>query len=162
MSGIPQVVLFGSIAGSWREEHVIPVLEELGVTYYNPIQENGWTPQSGDIEAEYMAACETIVMVFNKSTPAFTALTEAGWAALGCVLRNQNFIMQIDRDYTFALDSSLTETEAGAQLERSLQHGATSSRYLVHRHALAFNHPRMFVVEDIQAVALKLRDIYAR
>ena len=31
----------GSISGGWREQHIIPVLEELGVSYYNPVQENG-------------------------------------------------------------------------------------------------------------------------
>lgn len=162
MSEIPRVVLFGSIAGNWREEHVIPVLEELGVSYYNPIQENGWTQQSGKIEVRYMAECETIVMVVNRSTPAFTALAESGWAALGCVLRGQTFILQIDRGYTFAADPSLAESEAGVSLERGLQHWATSSRYLVHRHALAFDHPRMFVVDTLQEVAQKLREIYTR
>jgi DNA-binding beta-propeller fold protein YncE len=51
---IPQVVLFGSIYGDWRERHVIPVLTELNVTYYNPLQPQGWTHQVGDIEAEYV------------------------------------------------------------------------------------------------------------
>jgi hypothetical protein len=36
MKNPPQVVLFGSIGGGWREQHIIPVLE------------NGWTRQSGD------------------------------------------------------------------------------------------------------------------
>src|ERR1700682_3800918 len=96
MSATPQVVLFGSIAGEWRERQIIPVLNELGVTYYNPAKPDGWTHQAGDVEAQYMARCETVVMVFNASSPSFAALAETGWAALGCVTRNQHFILQID------------------------------------------------------------------
>lgn len=160
MTDIPQVVLFGSIAGGWREQHVIPVLEKLGVTYYNPVQPLGWTHQSGDFEAELMAACETIVMPFNTTTPAFTALAEAGWAALGVALRNQHLILQIDLDYPVALDPSITASEPGQQLQRALQHYATSSRYLVYKHAMAFQHPRLHVVKDIGGIAEKLREIY--
>jgi hypothetical protein len=160
MMHIPQVVLFGSIAGGWREQHIIPVLEELGVTYYNPVQPMGWTHQSGDIEAELMAKCETIVMPFNTTTPAFTALAEAGWAALGVALRNQHLILQIDLDYPVALDETITSSEAGQQLQRALQHYATSSRYLVYKHAMEFQHPRLHIVKDIAAIADKLREIY--
>lgn len=63
MTDYPQVVLFGSIYGGWRESPIIPVLEELGVSYYHPFQEGGWTRESGDREAEVMARCETIVNV---------------------------------------------------------------------------------------------------
>jgi hypothetical protein len=128
VSAIPQVVLFGSIYGDWRERHIIPVLAELDVTYFNPVQPQGWTHQAGDIEVEYMARCETVVMVFNKTLPAFAALAEAGWAALGCVQRNQHFILQIDLEFLLHLPAELTALQAGQQLERDLQGWATRSR----------------------------------
>lgn len=162
MDNPPQVVLFGSIGGGWREQHVIPVLEELGVTYFNPTQEHGWTHQSGDIEVEVMATCETVVMPINTTTPAFTSLAETGWAALGCALRNQHLILQIDLDYSIKLDPAITASEAGQQLQRALQHSATSSRYLVYKHATAFRHPRLHIVPDMAAVAAKLREIYQK
>jgi hypothetical protein len=161
MSAIPQVALFGSIEGEWRERHVIPVLTELGVTYYNPVQPHGWTRQTGDLEAEYMARCETVVMVFNKTLPAFAALAETGWAALGCVERKQNFILQIDLEFPLALPPALTALRAGEQLEKVLQGWVTRSRYLVYRHAREFKHPRLHLVDDVPAVAAKLREIYA-
>jgi hypothetical protein len=162
MSTIPQVVLFGSIQGDWRERHIIPVLTELNVTYYNPVQPDGWTHHSGDIEAEYMARCETVVMVFTRHLPAFAALAESGWAALGCVERNQHFILQIDLEFSLHLPSELTAMLAGQQLETALQGWATRSRYLVHKHAGEFKHPRMHIVADLPAVAAKLREIYTR
>ncbi len=158
----PQVVLFGSIYGGWREEYVIPVLDELGVTYYNPVQEHGWTHQSGDVEAELMAACETVVMPVNTITPAFTSLVETGWAALGCALRNQHLILQIDLDFTLSLDPAITASEPGQQLFRWLEHWTTSSRYMAYKHATAFSHPRLHVVADMAGVVTKLREIYAR
>jgi hypothetical protein len=160
MKANPQVVLFGSIGGEWRERYVIPVLTALNVTYYNPVQPLGWTQQSGDVEAEYMARCETVVMVFNQTSPAFTALAEAGWAALGCVARNQNVILQIDLEFLPHLSPALTATPEGERLEKLLQHWATSSRHMVYKHAREFKHPRLHLVEDVIAVAAKLREIY--
>jgi hypothetical protein len=160
MSASPQVALFGSIGGEWRERYVIPVLIELGVTYYNPVRPSGWTRESGDIEADRMARCETVVMVFNRTLPAFTALAETGWAALGCVARNQNFILQIDLDCPVHLSPALASMHEGEQLERRLQHSTTSSRYMVYKHARAFQHPRLHLVEDVAGVAAKLRELY--
>lgn len=160
MSIRPQVVLFGSIAGGWREQFIIPVLDEFGVSYYNPVQPNGWTEDAGEVEADVMASCETVVMVFNRTSPSFTALAETGWAALGCLLRNQHFILQIDLDYAFSLDPTLVTSSAGQDLNRMLQHWAVSGRYLVYKHAREFDHPRFHVVPDLPAVALKLREIY--
>ena len=124
------------------------MLVELGVTYFNPVRPQGWSSQDGDVEAEYMARCETVVMVFNRSLPAFAALAESGWAALGCLQRNQHFILQIDLDFPFHLPPELTAMQAGAELEKSLQGWATRSRYLVHKHAGEFKHPRLHLVED--------------
>jgi hypothetical protein len=162
MSAIPQVVLFGSTAGDWRERHLIPVLAGLGVTYYNPVQPHGWTQQAGDIEAEYMARCETVVMVFNKTSPAFAALAESGWAALGCIERNQHFILQIDTEFQLELSPELSATRSGVELEKNLQGWTTRSRYLVHRHAREFKNPLLHLVDDVPAVAAELRKIYAR
>ena len=162
MSAIPQVVLFGSTAGDWRERHLIPVLAGLGVTYYNPVQPHGWTQQAGDIEAEYVARCETVVMVFNKTSPAFAALAESGWAALGCIERNQHFILQIDLEFPLRLAPELAALPPGAQWEKELRGWATRSRYLVHRHAGEFKNPRLRLVEDVPAVAAELRKTYAR
>lgn len=162
MPNPPQVCLFGSIGGGWREAHVIPVLEELGVSYYHPFQEHGWTPQSGDIEAEVMKTCEVMVMVINTTTPAFTSLAETGWAALGCLLRNQHFILQIDLEFPISLPAELTAHESGQNLQRAMQHWTTSSRYLVDKHGRAFEHPKMHIVQDLPAVAEKLREIYPR
>ena len=160
MRTVPQVVLFGLIGGDWREQQVIPVLTELHVTYYNPVQPLGWTHQSGDVEAEYMAGCETVVMVFNRTSPGFAALAEVGWAAAGCLERNQHFILQIDLDFPLHLPPELTALPAGAQLEKALQGWTTRSRYLVYKHACQFKHPRMHIVEDVPAVVTELRKIY--
>ncbi len=161
MSTTPQVVLLGSIPGERRERHVIPVLTELGVTYYNPVQPLGWTQKAGNVEAEYMARCETVVMVFNKTLSAFAALAETGWAALGCIERQQHFILQIDLDYVVRLPPAVTAIPAGEQVEKDLQGWATRSRYLVHRHASKLKNPRLHLVQDVAAVVAKLREIYA-
>ena len=161
MQAIPQVVLFGSVSGDWRERHVIPVLDELGVTYFNPVRPHGWTCEAGDIEAEFMARCETVVMVFNTILPSFAGLAESGWAALGCIERQQHFVLQIDREFALRLPPALSATPEGARLEKDLQGWTTRSRYLVHKHASEFRHPRLHTVADLPGVAATLREIYA-
>ncbi len=161
MTDYPQVVLFGSIAGAWREDYIIPVLEELGVSYYNPVLASGWTVNDGPREVEYMANCETIVMVFNRRSPTFTGLAEAGWAALGAYQRGQNFIMQIDLEYKISLPPALLALEEGKEVNTTLQHWVTSSRHLVRDHAKSFDIPTMHIVDDIPAVIGKLRELYS-
>ena len=160
MTDYPQVILFGSIGGDWRERYVIPLLKELGVTYFNPVRAEGWDKQWGEHEVEVMAHCETIVMVINKVRPSFTSLAETGWAALGAAQRGQHFILQIDLDYAPNLPESIRHTEDGKQVERLLKHWTASSRYLVHHHAKQFNIPTLHVVEDMNGVLAKLRAIY--
>jgi hypothetical protein len=126
------------------------------------VKPQGWTYAAGDIEAEYMARCETIVMVFNNTSPAFAALAETGWAALGCVLRDQHFILQINPDFPKEPPSPAAASEGSEQSDKELEGWVTRSRYLVYKHAREFKHPRLHLVADISAVVAKLREIYAR
>ena len=160
MPEMPQVVLFGSIGGHWREQFIIPVLEALNVTYYNPNQGVEWTPAIGDHEAEVMAHCETIVMVINNTSPSFGGLAETGWAALGAAQRGQHFILQIDLDYQYQLADTLRHSGDGAELEKSLNHATQASRYLAYRHAQQFKLSTLYVANHINAVIARLREIY--
>ncbi|MFN8374943.1 MAG: hypothetical protein U0694_18965 [Anaerolineae bacterium] len=160
MTEYPRVVLFGSISGGWREKYIIPVLEEYGITYYNPVAPTGWTTIYGDREAELMAHCETIVIVINKTSAAFTSLAESGWAALGAAQRGQHFILQIDLDYMIDTEGAVTDTETGRSLQGYLKHWSTSSRYLVYKHAQEFRLDRIHLVNDMDGVIAKLRQIY--
>jgi hypothetical protein len=162
MANYPQVILFGSIFGGWREKYVIPLLEELGVTYYNPISPTGeWYLELGDREIDMMAHCETIIMVVNTETPAFTSLAETGWGALGAAQRGQHFILQIDMDYRYRLPDSLRQSAEGQELEKAIQDMITRSRYLVKGHASQFDLETMHLVEDMDGVLAALRKIYA-
>jgi hypothetical protein len=158
----PQVVLFGSIYGDWRENAIIPVLEELGVTYYNPVSETGWNKDLGDREAEVMAHCETIIMVLNRTSPSFTSFAEAGWAALGAHVRGQTFIMQIDLDYTIDLPPALRENPDAEGMRAAMQHWVTSSRYLTVKHAKEFNIPTLHIANTLDDVAAILRKKYSK
>jgi hypothetical protein len=158
----PQVVLFGSIYGDWRENVIIPVLEELGVTYYNPVSETGWNKNLGDREADVMAHCETIIMVFNRTSPSFTSLAEAGWAALGAHVRGQTFIMQIDHDYTYQLPPALRDNADADEVRAWMQHWVTSSRYLTVKHAKEFNLPTLHIADTLDDIAAILRVKYRK
>lgn len=163
MQTYPQVILFGSIYPDWREKYIIPVLEELGVTYYNPLSPTGWWfKELGDKEAIIMANCETIVMVFTSAFPSFTGLAEAGWAALGAQVRGQTFIMQIDHDVSYQLPESMRDAPEYADINRQLAHWTTSSRYLVQRHAEQFNIATMHIVDTIEDVVDLLRRKYRK
>ncbi|MBX3063296.1 MAG: hypothetical protein KF726_09995, partial [Anaerolineae bacterium] len=154
--------LFGSMGGGWREQYVIPVLRQLGVSYFDPNFNRDWTPDMGVREAEVMANCETIVMVINMERPAFSSLAETGWAALGAVQRGQHFILQIDLDYQINLPDSLNNDEESQSFGRLLQHYGHASRDLVVKHARQFHIPTLHIVDDISGVINVLHGIYSK
>ncbi len=163
MGNYPQVALFGSVHGGWRESHIIPVLDALKVSYFDPTAFAGeWTKERGDYEAEVMARCETVVMVFNRTSLAFSGLAETGWAALGVVERGQHFILQIDLDSGYDLPESLRENDAAQDLRRQMLHYTTATRHLVYKHAQEFTLERLHLVDDLAGVVTALRAIYSK
>lgn len=160
MDGIPQVALFGVIGGGWREA-LIPFLQAHGISYYNPLDHGEWTPAHGTCEAEVMAGCETIVMVFNDSSPSFAGLAEAGWAALGAQVRGQHFILYVGPGPAWELPAALMQHEEVARFKTHLEHWTTASRDLVQKHARAFDLDGLHIVDDLDGVADALRAIYA-
>lgn len=160
MVAYPQVILFGSIAGEWREKRIIPVLKELGVTYFNPNTGGIWTIENGDQEADLLAHCETIVMVFNNTSPSFAGLAEAGWAAMGAMVRGQHCILLIDLEYSYELAHSLRSSEDGQALAKQMDHWTKSTRHLVYKHAKQFDIKTLYVAENMADVIARLRLIY--
>ena len=160
----PQVALFGSIAGNWREEHVIPLLDQLGVSYYHPgTPEQTWTQVMGLREADVMAYAETIVMVINHSSPGFGGLAEAGWAALGAQVRGQNFILYIPEGYHFPSPGWLNMVPPAKNYAEMLDDYARRTRYLVNEHAKRFagHMDNLDVCRNIEDVLTALRKHYS-
>jgi len=99
---VAQVVLLGTVGGAytdanrdcWREDFVQPLLEELGVTYFNPVVEN-WTEESAAVEARVIAQAETLVLVITENHPSIGSLSESGWVILSALERDQNVIIYI-------------------------------------------------------------------
>lgn len=98
-----QVFLMGTVGGGysdrnrdcWREYEIMPLLDELGVTYYNPVVEN-WTPNHARIEARVIEQAETIVYVVTEGHPSIGSLAESGWATLSALERDQLVILFIN------------------------------------------------------------------
>ena len=159
----PQVVLFGSVGGGWREAHIIPMLEELGVTYFNPVQQDGWTAEDGAREADYMAHAETIIMVINNTTPAYTALAESGWAALGARERGQTLVLYVMQDTFHAAPPWwLRWVPWVRETAASTEHYAASLRKLMQEHARAFELDSLHVVDSMEGVIKALRARYGQ
>lgn len=163
MQNYPQVALFGSIAGEWREEHVIPALKKLNVSYYDPSDIKGtWTQVHGTREADVMLYAETIVMVINHSSPGFAGLAEAGWAALGAAQRKQTFILYIPTHYKFTEDGWFNMMPQTKRLVDMIDDYAGRTRYLVLEHARRFESQvdDLHVVENIEGMLEVLRQKY--
>lgn len=161
---IPQVGLFGSMKGNWREKHVIPVLKQLGVTYFHPGATGGkWTEAMGRREAEVLASCETIVMVINGTTPAFGGLAEAGWSALGAAQRGQTFILCVEPGYTWALPWWMRWIPGLERMRREAEGYAVRTRSLVVKHAKEFEGQveHLTVADSTEQVIATLRAKYA-
>lgn len=100
-----QVFLMGTIGGAWSDpnrdcwrEHVIqPQLDELDVTYYNPVVED-WSEENAREEAEAIKDSEAIVMVITVNHASIGSLAESGWAILSAIEREQTIIVYIAKD----------------------------------------------------------------
>lgn len=159
----PQVALFGAIGGDWREECVIPALEALGVTYYDPtLRGRAWTEADGRREAEVMAHAETIVMVFLAGTPAFGGLAETGWAAASALQRGQTFILHVAPGFRWGVPAWLRLLPGARALVAQVEDYGVRARALVVDHArrLAGTTDRLIVAESIEDVVAALRRRY--
>ncbi|MEL6403018.1 MAG: hypothetical protein AAFN11_11230 [Chloroflexota bacterium] len=157
----PQVALFGSMGGNWREDHVIPLLKQLGVSYFHPgIENTQWTQVMGYREADVMENAETVIMVINHSSPGFGGLAEAGWAALGAEKRGQTFILHIPLGYKFSGDGM--GAMFGKKYVDMLDDYAGRTRYLVNEHARRFEDEisSLYVCKTIDEVKEVLRQQY--
>ena len=159
----PQVALFGSITGGWRESYIIPVLQELGVSYYNPvIAGRGWTPEDGLREADVMAHAETVVMVFNHHSAAFGGLAETGWAAANCLQRGQTLVLLVEGDYRMDVPRWLRWIPPVRAIVAMVEDYALRARVLVREHArqLSTETDRVIVAETMAGVVAALRQRY--
>lgn len=163
MPKYPQVGLFGSIAGDWREAHVIPLLKRLGVSYFHPGGgEGNWTQVMGLREADVLEHAETIIMVINHSSPGFGGLAEAGWAALGAATRGQTFILYIPMNYKFEIPGWEAMIPPAKKYADMLDDYAGRTRYLVYEHAKRFQKQvnNLYVVDDIEEMLDVLKQQY--
>lgn len=164
-SEYPQVILFGSIYGGWRERYIIPVLNELGVSYYDPMPPSGtWDEELGNREAEMMEHCETIVMHLTPDLPSFASLAETGWGALSATQRKQNFILSMPQEeYHQQMPWWVKFIPPLKNMNKMIDDYTNRSRFLVQAHArrLAPGNDRLIIVNDINAVVIELRRLYS-
>lgn len=76
-----QIFLGGTAGNStWRKEIAIPILEEAGVTYFNPQLGVGeWTPEHQTLEAKEKEAAEVWLFVITGEARGVAALVEAAF-----------------------------------------------------------------------------------
>lgn len=147
----PQVFLMGTIGGDWsdserdcwREYIVQPVLDELGVTYFNPVVEN-WTEEDAEREAKAIAHAETIVLVITAEHPSIGSLSESGWAVLSAEEREQRVIVFI------ADDSDDVDSARARKI------------VLSQARPLAQTLDTLILVDSLDAVPYELRRLYER
>ena len=144
-----QVFLMGTIGGDyadpnrdcWREHVVQPVLDELGVTYFNPVVDK-WTEENAAIEARAIANAETIVLVITETSPSIGSLSESGWAVLSALERNQTIIIYISPE----------SDDAESSRARKI--------VLSQARTLAGNLENVYLVDSLDSVVSTLQDIY--
>lgn len=98
-----QVFLMGTVGGSyedpnrdcWREDVVQPILDELGVSYFNPVISD-FTDEDAEREARAIANAETIILVITSTSPSVSSLAESGWAVVSALERDQTVIAYIE------------------------------------------------------------------
>lgn len=144
-----QVFLMGTIGGDyedpnrdcWREDVIQPVLEELGVTYFNPVVAN-WSEEDAEQEARAIANADTIVLVITQTSPSIGSLSESGWAVLSAIERDQTVIAYIDPE------SDVQDSERARLI------------VLSQAQPLAEKIDELILVESLDAVVQELRILY--
>ena len=105
--------LFGTCDNiPWREEKFIPIYEEKGIAYYNPVLENwsellelsrqGKCPNPTEEENYYLNNAEIILFPILKESLGLGSLAEMGFS-VQCVIRNimsgkQQFLVSLIDD----------------------------------------------------------------
>ena len=146
-----QVFLMGTIGGDyadpnrdcWREHVVQPVLDELGVTYFNPVVDN-WTAENAAIEARVIANAETIVLVITETSASIGSLSESGWAVLSALERDQTIIIYISPE----------SDDAESSRARKI--------VLSQARTLAGDLENVYLVDSLDAVVSTLHEIYRK
>jgi sodium-dependent dicarboxylate transporter 2/3/5 len=75
-------VFLGGTAGhsTWRKDFAIPILEAVGISYFNPQLGVGeWTPAHQKIEAEAKEKAEVWLFVVSAETRGVASLVEAAY-----------------------------------------------------------------------------------
>lgn len=92
------VGLFGTCGKSkWREEMAIPILEEEGVSYFNPVVED-WNEEARENEAHHMMHDYVIMLVITGETSGITSMAESGWMAFQSHLRHGQTLILVLED----------------------------------------------------------------
>ncbi len=159
----PQVVLFGSMTAGWREEIMIPLLEQLGVTYYHPSPRGGdWHEDKGKSEALVMQHAETIVIVIDANSSSFASLTETGWAAASSAVRGQRVILYIAPDYRPHIPLWMRFFPPLRRVFRTIEDASRRARFLVLQHAerLRGDIPGLIICDSVENVRQELINIY--
>lgn len=129
--GILQIGAFGTCGDpreegyvSWREDNLMPVLEQYGVAdkVFNPEVET-WTPTRAPIESIHLARDEVVTVAVTNQTGSHASIMEAGFAAYGGVLRGQDVIVSIEDN-----EQSPATTRVARQLAKSVLR-ATEAQY---------------------------------
>lgn len=90
------VGLFGTCGSSkWREEVAIPILDEAGIEYFNPVVAD-WNYEAMKNEADHAATDKVVLLVITGETTGIASMAESGWIALQSQLRNQNLVMVLE------------------------------------------------------------------
>jgi hypothetical protein len=74
--------LFGTCGDSkWREEIAIPILQSMGVEYFNPVVAN-WTAECAENEVRHATTDRVLMLVITGETTGIASMAESGWQAL--------------------------------------------------------------------------------
>ena len=129
--GMLQIGAFGSCGDlnapdylSWREDSLLPVLDQYGVAdrVFNP-EVASWTPGRAPIESIHLARDEVVTVAVTNQTGSHASIMEAGFAAYGGVLRGQDVVVSIEDD-----ERSPEATRVARQLAKSVL-SATEAQY---------------------------------
>jgi hypothetical protein len=114
---------------TWRRDAAIPMLEEAGVSYYNP-QVEEWSEELVEIEAKAKESASVLLFVIGKETRALASVAEAA----EYICRGRNIVMVIED-----VPASMCFDGVGpskAEL-KDLNRGRSYLRDIATRHAVA-------------------------
>lgn len=136
-----KIGLFGTCGGSTWRSGIMPLLDQRGISYFNP-QVDNWTAECAQIEADHLVNDNIVLFPITDETTGIRSLAEIGFT----VFRAQS---SPDQRFVIYIMPTVDTTKV---TEPMLVKESNRARTLVRAHLTKINLPNVMVVDSLESM----------